>query len=273
YNDHTAYFSLVNATKTTSSSADNEIVVGSGSSQYPAGTYKSTNKLIVRASASEKGKKVGTLKPRTLLKVTRVVNGKWCKITYNGKTAYFSMKLTKKWTKSAKAKDTFGSEKKTEKKSEKSDKKYDKGTYKTTDTIKVFQKASTTSKKLGTLPEGTKISAKSVKNKKFVKITYNGKAAYICLTKTKKVGSSLTGKTSFKAKKTEESSSKGKYKTGTYKIVGDMKLHKTASKDGKYLELVKDKSKVKVTKVKGKWGKIKYKGKTGYVSLKYAKKI
>ena len=66
-------------------------------------------------------------------------------------------------------------------------KTYTTGRYKTTAKLKVRTNASTSSKSVGVLKKGAKVTVKSVKSKKWGKITYKKKSRYVSLDYAKKV--------------------------------------------------------------------------------------
>ena len=66
-------------------------------------------------------------------------------------------------------------------------KTYTTGRYKTTSKLKVRTSATTSSKSVGVLKKGTNVTVKSVKSKKWGKITYKKKSRYVSLDYAKKV--------------------------------------------------------------------------------------
>ena len=66
-------------------------------------------------------------------------------------------------------------------------KTYTTGRYKTTSKLKVRTSATTSSKSVGVLKKGAKVTVKSVKSKKWGKITYKKKSRYVSLDYAKKV--------------------------------------------------------------------------------------
>lgn len=63
---------------------------------YKTGQYVLQKNMHVRAKADKKSKSLGILKKGKKLKVKKVVNKKWAKITYKKKTGYVSLQSAKK---------------------------------------------------------------------------------------------------------------------------------------------------------------------------------
>lgn len=63
---------------------------------YAAGTYKLSLTMTVRSGPSTSYSVLGALSAGKTIKVTEIKNTKWGKISYNGKTAYVSLKYATK---------------------------------------------------------------------------------------------------------------------------------------------------------------------------------
>lgn len=63
---------------------------------YTAGTYRLNLQMSVRSGAGINHRFIGVLNAGTKVHVRTVVNGKWAKITYHGRTAYVSLRYATK---------------------------------------------------------------------------------------------------------------------------------------------------------------------------------
>lgn len=168
-----------------------------------AATFKqfkgtSTADLNVRSGPSTKYKKLGLLKKNTAVTVTGSKDD-WYKISYKGKTAYVSAKYIKK-------NDSVST--------------FKQFSVTTTEALNVRQSRSVSSKKLGQLAKGIKVTVIGSKSGWYT-IKYKGKTGYISSKYTKKTSTTL--KVQYYA---SVISTKAYVRTGAstkYKAVGTLK--------------------------------------------------
>lgn len=168
-----------------------------------AATFKqfkgtSTADLNVRSGPSTKYKKLGLLKKNTAVTVTGSKDD-WYKISYKGKTAYVSAKYIKK---------------------NESVSTFKQFSVTTTEALNVRQSRSVSSKKLGQLAKGIKVTVIGSKSGWYT-IKYKGKTGYISSKYTKKTSTTL--KVQYYA---SVISTKAYVRTGAstkYKAVGTLK--------------------------------------------------
>lgn len=168
-----------------------------------AATFKqfkgtSTADLNVRSGPSTKYKKLGLLKKNTAVTVTGSKDG-WYKISYKGKTAYVSAKYIKK---------------------NESVSTFKQFSVTTTEDLNVRQSRSVSSKNLGQLAKGSKVTVIGSKSGWYT-IKYKGKTGYISSKYTKKASTTL--KVQYYA---SVISTKAYVRTGAstkYKTVGTLK--------------------------------------------------
>lgn len=232
---------------------------------YEAGTYEMKTNMKVHKSADKNSKVVAYIKAGKTIKVKTITNKKWAKVTVNSKTGYVSLKnaILKKAAKKDSSKGTTNDD----------IKQYAKGNYEATQELTVRVNYYKESKQIGTLPTGTVVKATTIKNKRWAKIKFNGKKAWVSLLYTKKT--SKSGKKTFTTKTTDkkETEKSDTYTSGNYKAKSKLIVRKGAGTSYKKLGTLAKGTVVKVSTIKNKkWAKISYNGNTAYVSLKNTEK-
>lgn len=90
------YFKTFGGASTKSSTKSTTKKSTSSSKTYTAGTYKLNLTMTLRTRPSVTSSVAGSLAKGTKVKVTTIKNKKWAKITYKGKTRYFSLRYSTK---------------------------------------------------------------------------------------------------------------------------------------------------------------------------------
>ncbi|MGX8679931.1 MAG: C39 family peptidase [bacterium] len=145
---------------------------------YSTGTYQFYGETYIRSKPNKTSKKLGMFKKGKKLSVKKIVDSKWAVIQYKGKTAYVSLKFAKKIGSSGSSSD--------------SSKSYKTGAYVLNSKMQLRTQPKKTSKQISMLPKDTVVYAKAVRNKKWAKVSYNGKSGYVWL------GDSTAIKTQYK---------------------------------------------------------------------------
>ena len=128
-----------------------------------ATTYKTTANLNMRASASTSGK-ILTLIPKGKVVTATAKSGNWYKVSCNGLTGWVSGNYVTEYTSTSSSTSANNS--------------ISNNSYVTVAYLNIRQAASTSSAKLGLIPEGTTIMANSA-GSGWYKVTYEGVAGYV----------------------------------------------------------------------------------------------
>ena len=228
------------------------VKVGSGTAPTPDPTpvsgdtgtiHNCTSWVNVREKASSSSKKLGTAKKGEVFKVLGI-SGHWVKVEYKGDPAYIYdryVKLSNGGTAPAPDPTPVSG---------------DKGYIVNCKTcVNVRQKASSSSKKLGTLNKGTEITITGTSGK-WTKIAYKGGTAYVFseYVSTKKPDDDVVGKTAT-----------------IYNCNSWVNVREKASSSSKKLGEAKKGATYTVKGVSGNWVKVDYDGKTAYIYKRYVK--
>jgi len=134
-----------------------------------------------------------------------------------------------------------------------------KATYQTTDALNLRASATTSSKKLLTIPKGKSVVS-SYKTGNWYKVSYSSKTGYVS-------GSYLKKKAAVKASTVGTSFTKTNYTT-----TDSLSLRKSDSAASTKLLTIPKGTTLSSSYKKGSWYKVSYKSKTGYVAGSYLKK-
>lgn len=252
------------STTTETASADTANI---NNETYTTGSWTLKDTMTVRSGADTSASAIGYLNADTVVEVT-AVSGRFGQISYNGQTAWVSLKYATKngdsssTTAAADSSSSTATDTAATVSTDTNSAGYSTGTWVLNTTMTVRSAADPSSTAVGYLKEGTTVNVTAVDGR-FGQINYNGQTEWVSLKFAKKTGEAAASSTS-----TTE-----KYVTGSWRLDSEMTIRSAADVSSSSLGTIEKGATIIVTEVNGHFGKFDYQGQTAWISLEYATRI